>query len=149
MRLRVIFLYAVFACWPLTVHGYCFDQAAKRYGIDSRLLKAVAMTESSLRHDIESPTADIGLMGINRSWLPILNKRFGISEQDVWQPCTNVHIGAWILASNYRQFGKNWNAIGAYAAACRKLKGASCQRARMRYARKVYANWQQIHSSSP
>lgn len=131
-----------------TSYAHCFSEAGRKYGIDGLLLKAIAVTESSLRHDIESPTNDIGLMGINRSWLPILNRRFGITEKQVWQPCTNVHIGAWILAGNYRQFGKNWNAVGAYAASCRKLKGKHCHQARMAYANRVYRNWLKLKQSS-
>lgn len=127
-----------------TIWAFCYEQAGKTYRIDPMLLKAIALTESSFRANVESPTQDIGLMGINRSWLPILNKRFGMTERDVWQPCINVHLGAWIIAHNYRQFGKNWHAIGAYSASCRKLKGLACQRARTIYAKKVYANWLRI-----
>ncbi|MFC0022236.1 transglycosylase SLT domain-containing protein [Neisseria gonorrhoeae] len=46
-----------------------------------------------------------------------------LTGADVWNPCTNVHIGAWILANSYRQHGKSWEAVGAYNAACTKLKG--------------------------
>lgn len=124
--------------------AFCYAAAGSKYKIDPTLLKAIALTESSFRANVESPTQDIGLMGINRSWLPILNKRFGMTERDVWQPCTNVHLGAWIIANNYRQFGKNWTAIGAYAASCRKHKGFDCQKVRIAYARKVYSNWLKI-----
>lgn len=124
--------------------SYCFEEAGVRYGIDPLLIKAIAMTESSLRATVESPTQDIGLMGINRSWLPILKKRFGLSASDIWHPCTNVNIGAWILASNYRQFGKNWNAVGAYNAACKKVAPQRCQQIRTQYSQKVYQNWKQL-----
>ena len=87
-------------------------------------------------------------MGINRSWLPVLHKKFGLTEADVWNPCTNVHIGAWILANSYRQHGKSWEAVGAYNAACTKLKGRACYRARMTYANKVYQNWKRLKTRS-
>lgn len=122
-------------------YGHCYKEAGKRYNIDPEMLRAIAYTESSFRPNIESHTSDIGLMGINRSWLPVLASKYGISEAEVWAPCINVHVGAWILANNYRQHGKNWNAVGAYNAACRKLKGTECQRARSVYANKVYQNW--------
>lgn len=148
MRLRDFISKGVIAIILLntcsTAWGFCYAQAGNKYQIDPTLLKAIALTESSFRANVESPTQDIGLMGINRSWLPILHKRFGMTERDVWQPCINVHLGAWIIAHNYRQFGKNWTAIGAYAASCTKLKGLNCQRARQVYARKVYANWLKI-----
>lgn len=143
MELRVpvrVCMAVVLALTAQLAHGFCWEQAGQKYGIDPMMLKAIAMTESGLNPKIESPTSDIGLMGINRWWLPKLAQR-GLSEQDVWEPCTNVHVGAWILQGNYRVLGKNWNAVGAYAAACSKLKGAACRRARTDYAQKVYRNW--------
>ncbi|TDR30277.1 lytic transglycosylase domain-containing protein [Hydromonas duriensis] len=131
---------------PATAHSFCFVQAGQRYGIDAQLLQAVAQTESSLRPNIESRTQDIGLMGINRSWLPILRKRFGLTEADVWNPCTNVMVGAWILANEFATKGRNWNAVGAYNAACIKLKGMECAKARQKYTTKVWQTWQQLKS---
>lgn len=122
-------------------YGYCYKEAGQRYNIDPEMLRAIAFTESSFRSNIESHTSDIGLMGINRSWLPILKKRFGITEEKIWEPCTNIHVGAWILANNYRQYGRNWNAVGAYNAVCRKLKGNTCKKTRSVYVNKVYKNW--------
>ncbi|ENV2122426.1 lytic transglycosylase domain-containing protein, partial [Neisseria gonorrhoeae] len=115
---------------------------------DPAMLQSIALTESAFRPNIESHTADIGLMGINRSWLPVLHKKFGLTGADVWNPCTNVHIGAWILANSYRQHGKSWEAVGAYNAACTKLKGRACYRARMTYANKVYQNWKRLKTRS-
>ena len=128
----------------MQAEAYCFREAGSRYGIDPQMLRAIAYTESALRADIESHTGDIGLMGINRSWLSALEKRFGLKEQDVWEPCVNVQIGAWILAQSYRQYGKNWNAVGAYNASCRRLKGSACLTARAAYADKVYRNWNKL-----
>jgi soluble lytic murein transglycosylase-like protein len=126
---------------PSVSFGFCFKEAGQRYGIDAGLLKAIAQTESSMRQWIESPTSDIGLMGINRSWLPVLRKRFGLTERDVWQPCTNVMVGAWILANEFSRKGRNWNAVGAYNAACKKLQGANCMKVRQQYSQKVWNNW--------
>jgi soluble lytic murein transglycosylase-like protein len=133
---------------PTLSFGMCFKEAGDRYKIEPDLLRAIAQTESSMRPMIESPTQDIGLMGINRSWLPILRKRFGISEADVWNPCMNVMIGAWILASNFAQHGKNWNAIGAYNAVCSKLKGAACYERRQKYSLKVWQTWRSYQNKS-
>lgn len=96
---------------------HCFNLASDKYKIPTKLLKAVAMTESKL-----NPTAininknrsyDIGLMQINSSWLPKLN-RVGISQADLLDGCKNIQVGAWILASNIKQYGFNAKAIGAY-----------------------------------
>lgn len=142
MRLKVfqIIVFCLISCINFAF-AHCYQEAGKEYGIDPLLLKAIAYTESRLQENIESPTNDIGLMGINRWWLPTLKKRFSYTEEDVWNPCTNVKIGAWILSENYRVLGKNWNAVGAYAASCSKLKGQACINARTKYARTVYQHW--------
>ena len=65
-------------------------------------------------------------------------QRYGISEKDLMDACTNIDVGAWILSGVVAKHGYNWNAIGAYNAACVQLKGAACVEARATYANKVY-----------
>ena len=47
----------------------------------------------------------------------------------LWEPCTNTHAGAWILAQNIQRIGYSWEAIGAY--------NAKHPEKRMAYARKI------------
>lgn len=129
---------------PSMAQAYCFKEAGERYGIEPSLLIAIAKTESSMNPKAKSPVGAIGLMQIYKSWFPTLHKRFGITEQQLWQPCTNVMVGAWILANEFQQRGRNWNAIGAYNAACTKLKGVECLRARQKYANSVWRNLQLV-----
>jgi len=84
-------------CGPLA-HADCLDDAAAN---------AVNLNSNG--------TEDIGLMQINSSWLPKL-ARYGIRRQDLFNPCVNGYVGTWILASNIRQFGPTWKAVGAYNA---------------------------------
>jgi soluble lytic murein transglycosylase-like protein len=112
----------------------CFDFASARYGIDSKILKSISIVESGSDHTAISETNtnrthDIGLMQINSSWLPAL-VNFGIDESDLMDPCTNIQVGAWVLAQEIRRFGYSWDAIGAYNA------GPSKSREKLR---KVYA----------
>lgn len=54
-------------------------------------------------------------MQINTWWLPKLQK-FGIGEEQLYDPCVNVNVGAWVLAQNFQTFGPTWKAVGAYNA---------------------------------
>lgn len=126
----------------------CFEAAAHAYKVDARLLRAIARTESSMKADAvnrahlaRTKSVDIGLMQINSQWLPTLAK-FGVTEASLYSPCTNVSVGAWILKNLIVRHGETWNAVGAYNAACSQLKGDDCNRARLRYVLKVYAEYQ-------
>jgi soluble lytic murein transglycosylase-like protein len=122
----------------------CWQDAEARYGIDARLLHAIAQQESSLNpHAVNrsqiapADSVDIGLMQINSRWLPIL-ARHGISESDLLNPCTNIQVGAWILAQSFLRHGPTWEAVGAYNAGCARLPPQTCRATRARYAMAVY-----------
>ena len=122
----------------------CWSDAERLYGVSSHLLFAVARAESDLQpgamnltHRSRTGTYDIGLMQINSSHLPKLAS-LGISESDLLEPCTNIKVGAWLLADSFARRGVSWDAVGAYNAACTRLKGDDCAAARSRYAWRVY-----------
>lgn len=116
------------------------------YGVSPRLLRAVAQVESSMRpeavngrHSAQTNSRDIGLMQINTRWLRINPiKSLGYTEAHLYDACTSVKLGAWVLANNFTRYGPSWEAVGAYNAACTRLKGDACIRARNGYAWKVY-----------
>ncbi|MCA8094629.1 transglycosylase SLT domain-containing protein [Burkholderia anthina] len=111
----------------------CLDDAATFQHVSVSLLRGIAQVESGMNPSAVNTntngTLDIGLMQINSTWLPTL-AREGITQQSLFDACTNAYVGAWILSQNIRQLGANWNAIGAYNAASPDK--------RLAYARKVY-----------
>ena len=113
---------------------HCFEEAGARYGVSPELLRAIAHVESGMNPLAHNPgnkngSEDIGLMQINSRWLPELGK-YGIRRSDLWEPCTSIHVGAWVLAGNIRRLGNTWQAIGAYNAKSKKK--------RIDYANRVY-----------
>ncbi len=131
----------------------CFEHHAARFGLEPELLQAIALVESGGRphavngaHQGRTGTRDLGLMQINSAWLPRLN-RHGIREADLFEPCTSIEVGAWVLADLIARYGNTWDAVGAYNAACTQLKGAACTKARARYTWLVHRRLEQIKAA--
>ena len=124
----------------------CWSSASERYGIHDTLLRAIALTESAMDSTAinrnTNGSVDVGLMQINSRWFPQLAE-MGVQPGDLWNPCTNIHVGAGILAGEIRRFGYTWQAVGAYHAGP-ALTVAREQRRRM-YAQRVYQNLAAIY----
>lgn len=134
---------AVLATMPIRALA-CWEEAAQRYGVSADLLYAIARVESNLNpqavnrsHLQRTGSYDIGLMQINSGHLRTLS-RYGIKEADLYEPCANIRVGAWLLADSFSRRGATWDAVGAYNAACSQLKDAACHKARAKYAWQVY-----------
>lgn len=99
----------------------CFNQAGAMYHIDPVLLRAIAKQESGFNPRAtninKNGSADYGLMQINSGHIPEL-KRLGVidGKKDLFDPCLNIQIGAWILAKSFQTCGVNWNCLGSYNA---------------------------------
>lgn len=98
----------VYACW---------EYIGAVYQVNPYLLAAIAKTESNFNANAvrynSNGTKDIGVMQINSLWLPILAQH-GITEQQLFDPCTNIAVGAWILRQRQGSYGNTWEAVGTY-----------------------------------
>ena len=109
----------------------CFGAAAQHYGIAPELLLAIARTESGLDplavHLNPDGSWDVGLMQINSRWLPAL-REMGIAAESLYEPCTSIWVGAWVLAGNIHRLGYTWQAVGAYNAGMARSPAARARR---------------------
>jgi len=78
-------------------------------------------------------------MQINDWWLRSLSQ-FGITEAHLFDRCTNIFVGAWVLAQEVTAKGANWRAVGAY-----NSKAPATARA---YAKLIWANYQKTKKPS-
>lgn len=117
----------------------CWEEVGNRFNINPYLLAAIAKTESNFKaHAVrrnKNGTRDIGVMQINSLWLPELAKH-GISEEQLFDPCVNIAVGAWILRQRQSSYGNTWEAVGTYHSKTPDLK--------WNYAGKVYGNLKQL-----
>jgi soluble lytic murein transglycosylase-like protein len=98
----------------------CWVEAASTHRVDPILLKAIAWNESRGRPNAIGPALPdnnraLGVMQINTIHLRVLQQH-GISRQALFEPCTNIRVGAWVLADCIGRFGEVWRAVGCYYA---------------------------------
>jgi soluble lytic murein transglycosylase-like protein len=137
----IILFFLLYVTVNNTFAESCWQSAENRYGIHETILHAISLTESAMdsqaiNHNING-SVDIGLMQINSRWFPYLAE-IRIQPGDLWNPCTNINVGAWVLAGEVRRFGYTWQAVGAYHAG--PAKSVVREQRRMRYAQRVYHN---------
>jgi soluble lytic murein transglycosylase-like protein len=120
----------------------CWAGAGYRYDINPWLLYAIAEQESSLNplalNARSENDEDIGLMQINTFWLPHLST-VGIKRSDLFDGCTSIYVGAWVLAQSISSFGNTWEAVGAYNVGTSKEPWAYI--ARGQYASDIYRRY--------
>lgn len=108
----------------------CFIEAGLAYNIHPDVLWAMARVESGLDSRAvnwnKDGSYDYGVMQINSRWASVTGP---LIWSRLWDPCTNIRIGALILSRCIKRYGYNYEAVGCYNAASLSK--------RVRYARKV------------
>ncbi|WP_429884663.1 lytic transglycosylase domain-containing protein [Geoalkalibacter halelectricus] len=98
-------------------HAFCFEEAAEEYGVPAGLLWAIAKVESNfdpLAVQVNrNGSTDHGVMQINSTWI---GHWPDVSREALDDPCTNVRIGARVLADCLGRLGYTWEGIGCYNA---------------------------------
>ncbi|MBB3122182.1 lytic transglycosylase domain-containing protein [Pseudoduganella violacea] len=121
----------------------CWQEAARQHAVPATLLYAMAQAESALNpravnrtHYRVTKTVDIGYLQINTNSGMLRN--LGVAPEQLFDPCTNIHAGARILAEKFARHGRSWEAVGAFNASCVTMTPERCRATRMRYAWRVY-----------
>ncbi|MFP7609856.1 type III secretion system invasion protein IagB [Serratia quinivorans] len=136
--LTPIFLVVSLSTFSHICYANCWYYAERSFGIEARLIAAIAQVESGMNPTTvgknRDGTVDIGLMQINSSHLAKL-KEIGIDEKKLkGDPCLSVLTGASILSDMMQIYGYSWEAVGAYNAGTGKMR----HHLRMKYAKKVW-----------
>ena len=94
-----------------------FKEAADKYGVSERLLKAIAYTESGFQADVTSSSGAMGIMQL----MPSTASAYGVSDPyDAYQ---NIMGGAAVLKDLLNMFQGNQSlAIAGYNAGCGNVK---------------------------
>ena len=83
--------YLLAALLPLTVLGFCFENAGNTYGINPTLLESIARVESNMNpkaiNKNTNGTSDIGLMQINSAWL----RSMSVNANDLLNDAMSQH----------------------------------------------------------
>jgi soluble lytic murein transglycosylase len=91
------------------IHRFDKEIAAKaqRYGLDPQLLSALIWRESRFDPACVGSKKEVGLMQVTetaaREWATA-NTRPRLARADLFQPATNIEVGAWYLARAVRRW---------------------------------------------
>jgi len=120
-----------------TPYADLFRSAARKYGVDARLLASVAKHESSFNPKAVSPAGAQGLMQL----MPGTARGLGVD--DPFDPAQAIDGAARMLRSLLKEFGRTDLALAAYNAgpgAVRKYDGIPPYRETQNYVRRIMSD---------
>ncbi|MCI6649266.1 MAG: transglycosylase SLT domain-containing protein [Lachnospiraceae bacterium] len=87
-----------------------FQKAAKKYGVDVKILETIGYNESRFQATATSSSGAQGIMQL----MPSTAKSYGVTN--AYDPEQNIMAGAHIISDKLKEFNGNLDlAIGAYA----------------------------------
>lgn len=100
----------------------CLFLAAETYKVPPAVMLGIMSVEGGRVGQAVKNTNgsyDLGPMQINTLWMPQLAKHWGVTEATAlkWvrdDPCTNIHVSAWILRQHINETGSLSTAVGYY-----------------------------------
>lgn len=114
---KIILTTSILLTLSSSVFANPFIEASERYKVDAWLLYAIAKHESGLNpyavNRNRNGSVDVGVMQINSIHFQTLEK-LGISKESLWNPETNIQVGAWVLAQCIKKNGYTTNALNCY-----------------------------------
>jgi soluble lytic murein transglycosylase-like protein len=115
---------------------HCVNEAAYEYHVPAKLIIAVLNTErGKIGQAVKNKngTYDLGPMQINSSWWPKLYQYQVTPKQVLTDACTNIRVGAWILAKEIASGGSLLVGVGDYHSHTMRYNQPYVQTVRMKY----------------
>src|SRR5665648_321092 len=81
--------------------AFMFKRAGTVYGIDEKLLMAIAHKESTFNADAHSRAGAVGMMQI----MPATGSRYGLSRTQLLDPKISINVGAMIISERIAAYG--------------------------------------------
>lgn len=104
-------------------HDEAIERAAREFGVDAALVRAVVLAESGGRADARSATGAVGLMQLMPATARERARELGLESFDLEDPETNVRIGTYHLSRLLAAFdGQIALAVAAYNAGESRVK---------------------------
>jgi len=95
----------------------CIIPAAQFHGVNYQVLRAILVSESSLKSRAISKnsngTIDVGIGQTNRIHFKELG-RYGIGPDQLLDACVSTYVAAWQLRKHIASHGNTWEAIARY-----------------------------------
>lgn len=117
----------------------CINHASTTYHVPVSLILSVMRQENGCNGQAvknKNGSYDLGVMQVNTSWLPTLS-HYRYSREDLqFNPCKNVMVATWILATNIAKGDTLWSGTADYHSHTPKYNTA--------YLKSIYKNYQKI-----